>query len=80
MGITRLIVIVAVIWLIWFILTRFQQRQLEKKKAKKTETPLSNVKKCQVCGIYVPEREALAHNGRYYCSEAHKSADTSFPK
>lgn len=76
MGIGRLITIAAVIWLVWFIFTRFQRQLIEKKQSAKNarkETVVSPVKKCDVCGVYVPEHEALLHNGRYYCSEAHKN-------
>jgi uncharacterized protein len=27
---------------------------------------------CAHCGIYVPEHEALASGGRYYCSDEHR--------
>jgi len=75
MGLMRLITIAAVIWLAWFFYTRFQQKRLEKIQATKKQTPVSSVKKCAVCGIYVPVHEALMHDGRYYCSEAHKNSN-----
>jgi len=80
MGIVRLITVAAIIWLVWFFFKRFQQNMLERKKTsehqnkKKTDT-VSNVRKCAVCGIHVPESEAIAHNGRYYCSTAHKDSE-----
>ena len=76
MGIIRLVTVVAILWLAWFFFKRFQQNMLERKQSKKKETPVSNVKECAVCGVHVPETEALSHNGRYYCSIAHKSSDT----
>lgn len=80
MGIIRLITVVAVIWLVWFFLKRFQQNMIERKQAaedeKKKGAPVTSVKKCAVCGVHVPETEAIAHNGRYYCSTAHKKSDS----
>ncbi|MDH5257524.1 MAG: PP0621 family protein [Gammaproteobacteria bacterium] len=85
MGIIRLITVVAVIWLVWFFVKRFQQNLVERKQAaeKKAEIkaaqsePLSSVKKCAVCGIHVPENETVVYNGRYYCSDAHKNSDSA---
>jgi uncharacterized protein len=31
--------------------------------------------RCARCGLHVPEREALQHAGRYYCSAQHKLED-----
>jgi uncharacterized protein len=27
---------------------------------------------CAYCGVYVPEQEALASGGHFYCSDAHR--------
>lgn len=79
MGIIRLITVAAIIWLVWFFYKRFQQNLLERKQAaeneKQKKAPVSSVKKCAVCGVHVPEVEALAHNGRYYCSKECSTAD-----
>ena len=32
---------------------------------------------CAHCGTYVPEQEAIAREGRYYCTPAHLEADRS---
>lgn len=77
MGIIRLITVVAVIWLIWFVFKRFQQNLIDKKSISAKEVSVSSVKKCAVCGVYVPENEALVNNGRYYCGAAHKNKDTN---
>ncbi len=75
MGIIRLITVAAVIWLAWFFFKRFQRYAEEKKQIPKKEEPISSVKKCAVCGVYVPEHEAFERNDRYYCSRAHENAD-----
>jgi len=77
MGITRLITVAIVIWLIWFVFKRFQQgvdnrkRNAEIKK-NKAKNAVSSVKKCAACGVHVLEVEALEQDGRYYCSVEHK--------
>lgn len=80
MGIGRLITVIAVIWLVWFFLKRYQQHLINRKQADdknsshKKSDPISSVKECAVCGVHVPESEALEHDGRYYCSVAHKNS------
>ena len=27
---------------------------------------------CATCGLYVPKQEAIQHQGKYYCSVAHR--------
>lgn len=36
--------------------------------------PSAHMVQCAHCGVYVPEQEALASGGRFYCSEAHLKA------
>jgi len=79
MGIVRLITIAAVIWVVWFLLKRFQEKLAHRREhqqvSRKKSNPVSNIKKCTVCGVHVPESEALEHNGQYFCSLAHKKAN-----
>jgi hypothetical protein len=32
---------------------------------------------CAACGLYLPEREAISHQGKYYCSASHRDEDTT---
>jgi uncharacterized protein len=32
----------------------------------------ARVVQCAHCGVYVPEQEALASGGHFYCSDAHR--------
>ena len=74
MGITRLIIIIGIIWLVWFFYKRFQQKIAERDRtASEKENQVSSVKKCAVCGVHVPEAEALEDNGLYFCCAAHKN-------
>ncbi len=34
-----------------------------------------NMVRCNRCGMYIPESEALGQRGRHYCSAEHRDAD-----
>ena len=70
MGITRLLLLGLIIWLIFFLIKRFKLAQAARitnqKKAKVT-----TVRQCAVCAVHVPENEAVLKGDLYYCSQAH---------
>ncbi len=43
----------------------------------KNKTTTGRMVQCAVCGLYLPEQEALSHQGRYYCSQSHRDGHTS---
>jgi uncharacterized protein len=44
------------------------------RKTSRRATPAARMVQCAHCGIYVPEAEAVRHQGRNYCSAAHRDA------
>jgi uncharacterized protein len=52
---------------VWIVLTILKQRR----SPSSTETMGGSMVRCAVCGIHLPESEAIASGGRHYCSEAH---------
>lgn len=40
----------------------------------RSRTVTGRMVQCAICGIYVPEHEALEQNGRHYCSREHRDA------
>ncbi|MEM7020796.1 MAG: PP0621 family protein [Pseudomonadota bacterium] len=72
MGITRLLILLAILWVGWLIYKRFRHFiAVHRNKPK----PVTRIEKCEHCGLHVPEREAVIAQGKVYCSEAHKLAD-----
>lgn len=74
MNLIRLIAIAAIIWLIYRMVTgrKRSKERIEQKQGR----PVDKMVKCAYCGTHVPESEAIAANGRYYCSEEHRDSDT----
>lgn len=51
---------------VWIVLTILRQR-----RPPPTETKNGTMVRCAVCGVHLPESEAISSGGRHYCSEAH---------
>jgi uncharacterized protein len=52
---------------VWVVLTILKQRRPPSSKETKTGTMV----RCAICGVHLPESEAISSSGRHYCSEAH---------
>ena len=42
---------------------------------KNRQIPSNRMVQCAHCGIYTPEADAIEHEGKYYCSQAHLDED-----
>jgi uncharacterized protein len=52
---------------VWVVLTILKQRRPPSPK----ETKTGNMVRCALCGVHLPESEAIFSSGRHYCSETH---------
>jgi len=71
MNLARLIIIAAVIWLALHLMRRLFKRPAvsdDKPKAGKSK----NMVRCAQCGLHLPETEATAEQGRFFCCEEHR--------
>lgn len=69
MGI-RLLLILFTLWAL-FIIVRAYIRRSQKPDVKKNNKIAANMVQCKVCGTYLPEAEALQHQGAFFCSRKH---------
>ena len=56
-----------VLWRFWF------RRETDAPVPPSADSGESMVR-CAQCGVYLPETDALAADGRHYCNEAHRRA------
>ena len=64
----RFILILIALAVIVMVLKRLWQ----KPGAEKQHRVLSSkMVQCAHCGLYTPEQDAISHNGKTYCSQAH---------
>lgn len=52
---------------VWIVLTLLRQR----KRPSGPDPKPANMVRCAVCGVHLPESEAIADEGRHYCGDAH---------
>ncbi|WP_420493179.1 PP0621 family protein [Sedimenticola hydrogenitrophicus] len=69
MGI-RLILILLTLWAL-YIIVRGYIRRSRKPSVKRDNKVTANMVQCKFCGTYLPEPEALQHNGEFFCSKEH---------
>lgn len=72
MNLIRIIAIALVIWLIYRAL-RTRAEKIEQRK-QNARPRVANVVKCEVCGLHVPEAEAVKSRGHFFCSPRHRDA------
>lgn len=68
----NLIRIITIGLIIYLVLRLYKQWAANKKAAtfihKNKE---ENMVRCEVCQLHITEKEALQHNGKFYCSQKH---------
>lgn len=70
MGLFRLIVVAAIVWLVLSLLKRWLA---ETPAADKPEPGRSQpMVKCAQCGLYIPEADAICEGEHCFCSAAHR--------
>ena len=69
MGLFRLLLIIALVWLAWRLLSKtlLGKRQSTRDNL---EAPRRMVR-CAQCGLHVPESESVEQQGNHFCSQAH---------
>ena len=77
MGISRVLLLIIIVGFIWVLVRRYKNKKSAGENIQSKSSDISNTKKCKVCGIHVPEQEAIKFDGNYYCSKAHLNEDES---
>ena len=68
----RFILIFIALAVIVMVLKRLWQKPGCKKKHR---IPSNKMVQCAHCGLYTPEPDAIKHEEKYYCSQAHLDED-----
>lgn len=71
MGLIRLIIIAALIYLAWRVIKRLLAQAKPTGPDHASGKPQIMVK-CAQCGVHVPSAEAFSHNGQHFCSQDHQ--------
>ncbi|MEJ2687653.1 MAG: PP0621 family protein [Gammaproteobacteria bacterium] len=68
MGLRLILILLA----IWFIINLLRKQPDKPKTPKLRRREGGRMVRCDHCGLYVPEAEALNVGDHHYCSEAHR--------
>ena len=66
------IALIAIAFWLWRRFTRPTPRQQQRPQDEPSASPMV---RCAHCGVHVPQTNALAHEQRWYCSQAHLRQD-----
>jgi uncharacterized protein len=67
MGIIKLIIIILLVWMGFWILKKFRKPadRIDQKSS------VNKMLACSVCKVHIPENEAIIQNNKVYCSKEH---------
>jgi len=70
----RLFLLILIVWLFIVVLRQAKMKKKSNQASRHTDgqknIPSSTIK-CEYCGVYIPQQEAIQKQGHYYCSEKH---------
>jgi len=75
MGLIRLLLLVFIAWLIWWLLRPLFRSESKSRQAGDARGEVENMVRCAHCGLNLPQQEAIRVDDKYYCSEEHRQLD-----
>jgi uncharacterized protein len=70
MGLFRLIILFALIWLAYSIYKRYQASSSNHSNDH-SDVATQKMVMCEVCDVHIPLNEAIEENNHYFCSQEH---------
>jgi len=71
----RILVLLILIAIAILVFRRLKRSSSQPQVRNKAST--GRMVQCATCGLYLPEQEALSHQGKYYCSQSHRDGHES---
>ncbi|HGX92327.1 MAG TPA: hypothetical protein ENK35_03335 [Candidatus Tenderia sp.] len=71
MLIFRLIIAIAIIWLLFYVYRRIHKRVANKRQLARRAPETKDMVRCEQCGLHIPSTEAIERAGHYYCCQEH---------
>jgi uncharacterized protein len=71
----RILLLLVLVAIAILALRHLKRRPSRASREKRTTT--GRMVQCAACGLYLPEQEAIVHQGKYYCSTSHRDGHES---
>lgn len=68
----RLLAIALFFWIVIVLVRNYFKRAARVRQQPGQPTRIGTMVRCELCGLHVPESEAVKKNGQYYCSLQHR--------
>ena len=72
MSLLKLLTLLLVIWIFWFMARNYVAKQTQKKPARRVLA--QKMVQCHQCSVHTPESEAFFHDSHWFCNQAHLQA------
>ena len=73
---SRLLFLAIVVAVVYWLLKSYRKRLPGEDVTGQAE----DMVRCAHCGVHLPKHESILAGGKFYCSEAHRRADTEKPE
>ena len=67
--ILKVLLVLGVIGIVYFMFIKKKSSSVEKKTSKKDDIQANEMVECSTCGIYTEVSESILSNAKYYCSK-----------
>lgn len=74
MGLIRLIIIIALAWLVWRMVKTALTANSKRATPRDTTSRTEKMVRCAECGVHTPQSEAFFHKHLSFCSPEHQQA------
>ena len=83
---SRLLFLVVAVVIVYWLLKSYRKQLPGKGAPKESDRgegasgQAEDMVRCVHCGVHLPKHESILAGGKFYCSEAHRSAHTQKPE
>lgn len=73
----RYLIIAVLVIIAVLLIRRVVSRQRDLRNGPGNTPPVASMVQCRICGIYLPQDDAIRQGAFHYCSEAHRKLDSA---
>ena len=75
MGLIRLLFLLLIVGVVWFLVKNFlRKQQLRERREAPAQPRVNRIVRCAQCEVHLPEEDAVRDGDTWFCTMAHKQA------